>query len=193
MKNTRTRKYIKSDASEGIVVGAAGQNKSFAENLNEIYSTLGSLSTNDGQKPKVSSIKFHLRIYSRYTFGICPIVVQTAGAFTDTVDIDSYNIDEILDSAVDDVFGYQVVSPCGLAKRVPTDDSTAVGLNFGIQRTVEIPGNILQIINREVESERLQALIFGFVGFGTMANQTLNFERSIEIDYVGVSKKIILR
>jgi hypothetical protein len=121
-------------------------------------------------------------------------VVQTTGTWTDTVDINQYIIDKILDSCIDDVFGYQLLGDKSVSRRVPTNAATsATGLEFAVQRCVEIPGNLLQILNKESETERLQSLFFGVVGNAITASQVIHLKWFTEIHFVGVAKKIILR
>jgi hypothetical protein len=188
-----TQQYLK-HLPETITGGGSSLGTTFAENLEALHNLIEGILSVDGYKPKVSSIKIHLRMYSEQVFSIQPIVVQTAGTFSDTVDNANSVVETLLNDAIDDVFGYQRIGNVSTAKRVPTSDaSSSSGTELGIQRTVEIPGNILGILNKEVETERLQALYFGFVGIMTANTQNITVESCVEVTYSTISKKIILR
>ena len=161
-----------------------------AMDISSVLETIGAL---NGAKAKVSKIRIHLRIYYTGMFGIVPIVVQTAGAISDDDNIAALTIDEILDDQIDDVFGYQIIQPYGMSKRMPTDDPTAnTGNIYGREFTIEIPSNILVILNKETETERLQNLFLVLVGyFHTTGTVLVRGTGTIEFSIV--RKKIVLR
>jgi hypothetical protein len=163
------------------------------EYTHNLHALIEAIRSGDGFQPKVAYIRFHLRIYSSDNdlFAFQPVIVQTAGTISDTANVAVTNISAMLDSAIDDVFGHQKIGPMKIGRRIPGNSSAN---NFvGIEVTLEVPANVLEILNREAESERLQNLSFVLVG-ATQNNDTLlSFDGFVEIAYVEVRKKIILR
>jgi hypothetical protein len=58
---------------------------------------------------------------------------------------------------------------------------------------VILPPNLLGLINKEVETERLQNLYIVLVGSFNVNNQAINIFKSFEVDYTNVRKTITLR
>jgi hypothetical protein len=117
-----------------------------------------------------------------------PILVQTAGTFTDTVDINDYNLDAVLDAAVNDVFGYQPLSQPKIGKLVPAGDIALYGLYF----TIQMPQHLIQIINKSVETERLQEFYIGLIGSAS-GTDSYSYDCYMEVEYVASRKTIINR
>lgn len=192
MTKTRTSKLkvIKFDTNSTNYTVADRFGSSNLFNLHEIIEALESV---DGKLAVPLGARVHLRAYSRDPFWIVPVVVQTAGTWSDTFDINDPRIRKILDDSIDDVFGYKDL-PGSIAKRVPTSDPTvATGSLFGVQRTIEIPQNFINILRKEVETERLQDLLIGIVSYVHDPDKEINWDAFLEIDYYVRSKEIVLR
>ena len=171
----------------------ASTDKGFTDNLIDLSAIVDTIGALNGAKINVKKIRIHLRIYSEETFIYQPLVVQTAGAWTADVTSANYIVDKILDENIDDVFGYQPLTDTKVSRRVPTDVQTDdTGRITGSEITIELPGSILQILNKEAETERLQNLLFGVVG-RTNVVQTIKLRLFVAYEYTIVRKKLILR
>jgi hypothetical protein len=150
---------------------------------------LDSLGSDDGQTPKISKIRISVRVAlaTADTPGIIfPVIVQTAGTWADTIDLAvSKTVTELLADSINDVFGVQVFQ--GNVGRMLPDGS------YGHEFTIEVPGNILQILNKEAETERLQNLHFGLVGLAQTSTDVMNIRMVAEYHYELVRKSVILR
>ena len=168
-------------------------NRYFAENLKDLSALLESIAALEGAKAQVSKLFITFRIVSKSNFAITPLIVQTAGTFADTVDSELKIIDKLLDAAIDDVFGYQRLQPMKVARKVPVNDNAVdTEANFALQFSLEIPSNVLQILNKESETERLQNIYLGLIGHARTL-EPIDCVTYWNIDYKTVSKKIILR
>jgi hypothetical protein len=181
-----------------VTMGAAGAGRAFVENIQHLYNLVEGISSADGLKTQVQSVRFTFRMYSESNFSILPIVLQTAGNFTDTVDIDitTYiSTDRQIDQAVDDVFGFYPLSQFfKTSRRVPTSDaSAATGKEHSLQFSVDIPRHLIVQLNKETETERLQNLFLGFLGLAYSNDQVIIFTTIMETRYVLIRKNIILR
>lgn len=190
----KQRKYH-SLVGDVITFGAGGAAMFFVRKINDLYTIIESIISGDGQKLKISKILSHVRAKSADIFGIGAAIVQTAGTISDTVDIASPSIlDSLLDGVIDDVYGYQIVTPFGVSRSVPGDDPTANTTQHQAREfSVRIPGNIIQLLNKELETERLQNLYLVFYGTSTVNNQVVNIQTVNEIDFTGIRKTITIR
>lgn len=176
--------------SETVTMGAAGNGKFWCENLNDLHTLVEGILSTDGYRPLVKSLRIHLQVFSQYPFEIQPLFVQTAGTFTDTVDIATGVTEAIVNSAIDDVYSIQKTGTMNMALKMPGEGG---GYSFCFKRTIDIPANILQLLNKEIETERLQDLYSALVGTCRSNNQAYTIEVLTEINYTTVSKKIVLR
>lgn len=188
------RDYI-SLVDDIITAGASGADLVYVDSLMNLHTAMEGILAADGQKPKVQSVTLTIRAYSNDLFGMCPIIVQTAGSFMDTVDLAGKIVDVNLDSVIDDVYGYQLLHQnVGTSRRLPTDDATASPSNgFGREFTVTLPQNAIQLLNKEIETERLQSLYFAVYGFLTENNQVITLSCNFHVKFKAIRKTIILR
>jgi hypothetical protein len=171
-----------------------GANLGFVEVVDNMHSTLEALGGTDGKSPYVKSITFHVRAYSGSgdsTFILIPVVVQTAGTFVDTANLTARQIHELLNSACDDVLGYQVLGVPHVARKVPDDAINAY--HWGCEFAVRIPGNLLNVLNKELETERLQDLYFALVGVPNSGANDLYIETWYTFEYIERRKTVQLR
>jgi hypothetical protein len=126
---------------------------------------------------------------------IQPIIVQTAGTFTDTVALGPlYSNAAILDACIDDVFGYNRITQRALVgKRMPPDvGHAAPAYIFAAETTIDLPAHVRELLNKETETERLQTLYLGLTGQGVNGD-TLNVYCVIDILYTEQKKSIVIR
>jgi hypothetical protein len=165
----------------------------FVESLDELSDYIDGLTT-DGQRAQISSMHISFRSYSQYTFAVLPIYVQTAGTLTDTVDQTVQNVDEIINTACSDVFGVQLAKPFWLqARNVPGDDPSNTAANtFGVELEFDIPKFLIDILNKENETERLQNLHFACLGYSDNT-VGISFHVAITTRYSLKTKNVVLR
>ena len=178
----------------GLITITGGSNEQFANNVMSLHAAIeGIRATEDGIKIHVSKIIVTLRLYGDADgngFFITPVVVQTAGIFSEQDDLAQTGIDTILNASIDDVFGYQVLRSISPAKRVRC--STAA-IQFGVEIQLELPQNILNLLNKESETERLQNLMMGFVGQRSVAADGIVGESQYIIEYTEQRKALTIR
>jgi hypothetical protein len=184
--------YIKKD-SENITVGA---NLGFMAKLLTIYASLEAMEDVDGYQPKVTEIRSHIRIYSKHVtasfpFLVCPVIVQTAGNLVDNDNETVTTVAKAIDDNCDDVVGCYPFDP-KVSKRLPTGNNSQPLEACGCEFTLVVPPHLIQLINKELETERLQELYTALVGVGTSA-QTLVVHYYTVVKYVQVRKNIIIR
>jgi hypothetical protein len=173
---------------------APGANLGFYEEFQDLHSLAETIGGTDGKTIYVHAIELHIRVYSGdgdSTFVITPVVVQTAGNLVDTANLAARSVHELLNGACDDVLGYQVLGPSSVARKIPDDATNAY--HWGVEITRQVPGNLLQILNKEVETERLQSLHVGLVGVPQTGTSNLLVEYFLLLHYTERRKKVQLR
>jgi hypothetical protein len=194
MKNTQQNRQ-----AHFVIDGAVPcttSDRSWSENVQDLHDLVESLVSGDGQKPLIKEVTFQIRAnmaaasFESNGHIVQPVVVQTAGTWTSNVDVDTPIEDVCLDGAIDDVFGYQRLGNPQAVKLARRGNGEAGRKAVETVRT--LPQNILQILNKETETERLQNLYFGLVGknYGTT---NLNFRVFITVKFRMISKRIISR
>jgi hypothetical protein len=192
MKQQNQRNLWNEVAVDSIIVGANG---GFVENLFEssMQASVASLASVDGNKIKISSYRIRIQLFGEglAPFSCQPFIVQTAGNFTDQVNLAERKASDLLAHAVDDVFGYDLLGNTRFSKVMPSGAGTVAATLFGVETTITLPAKILQILNKESESERLQDLYMGILGVS--ANGTLNTRVYQEIQFIEERQKIVIR
>lgn len=172
---------------DSIVAGAV--NSGYGISIQNLHDLIEGIRAADGIHMRVSAIRLTVRAYSDAYFSMYPAVVQTAGNFTDSVSLTQANASALFDACIDDVMGYDGLFPyMKIARRVPTGATD----DLGVEYSVNLSPKILQILNKEVETERLQNLLFAICGFGTI-NKTVALTTTIEVMYIEQRKQVVLR
>jgi len=169
-------------------------NRGFAQNVKDLHGLVESIRAADGIQIQVSEIRMAVRITglaNKDPFGLVPVAVQTAGTFTSNDSVSYRVIAEMLDQAIDDVFGYQPLSEPKFSRLLVKSDSTSA--YQGLEFTLVIPSNILQLLNKESETERLQTAYVGFVGVVHDTDDTLTFHVTTSVKYTERRKKLVIR
>jgi hypothetical protein len=185
-------------ANATITMGAAGLARHFVENVIDFHNLVESqILGDDGRQCKIYFLACTVIYESEDPFSIVPLIVQTNGTITDTVDLTAEEIRVNLDSAIDDVFGFKKLpnfrKPL-VASRVPSLDSTsASGREFQIRLHAEVPAFALQILNKTTESERLQDIHLVVHGTASANNQVIEQKNFYYLEYDLHSKPLILR
>lgn len=193
-KRPSERIFSSNFANDTITMGAAGGALAFLDLLVELHSQLESIAGEDGARAYAHGIRLLILMESENFFTAVPLAIQTIGTITDTVDLNNSVLDQDLNSAINDVFGYQTLGPMRASRRVPTLDATsASGKEHMVLLTVDIPGNLLLLLNKEVETERLQNLSICIWGIATENNQVITVKGFDWIRYTERRKAIVLR
>jgi hypothetical protein len=184
-------KMIVDNNTDSIATGANG---GYVENLWNLHTLMDSYRTDDGVKKRIHFCRIGIRLYSAsavYAFTLLPVVVQTAGTFTDTINQSSRIVDSLIAAAIDDVFGYDPLGNTRFSKIV-AGDGTLAGSIHSIETTIQLQPKHLQILNKEVESERLQDLYVGFVGVAD-SDLSLQLNSQIEIGFTEQRQAVVIR
>jgi hypothetical protein len=178
--------------------GGLGQSmtsdKGFANNIINLHDLIEGIKSADGIQIRVQSITIDLRLYGNDgdpAWVFQPLIVQTVGTWTDTVNLAQRVIDEILDQAIDDVFGYQPIGEPRTTRRVfPLGGNTT---QQGSEIRIQVPMNIISLLNKETETERLQNLLFGIVGVMNGTTDVYTLYYTITVRYTEERKSITIR
>lgn len=166
--------------------------KAFVYIVEDLTTILEGLST-DGVKPIVKKIRFLMHAYSTTATNhpvICYGIVQTAGTITDTVNLNEENaISTNLASCIDDEFGFQLVNQPKGSKLAPNDGATHT---MEIIQNLDVPQNVINLLNKEVNTERLQGL--NLVAYGVqLQTGTTVLRPTMYIEWIERSKGITIR
>jgi hypothetical protein len=165
------------------------------ENYLDLSALMETLVSN-GRKPVVSNILIKLQMHQDLSltsggiFSTLPIIVQTAGTLTSYANLATYTISQKLDSSTNDEFGFQRIGNHRVSKFVPS--STSGNRTNVLQTQFEIPRNIVNLLNKEVSTERLQTLYLGLTG-QTSNGATIYYNGIIEVTYIEAAKGITIR
>jgi hypothetical protein len=192
---TRATKTWLTEWSDSVTMGAAGANKGFADDLQNLHSLMDSIAADDGVRPHASRIRYQILVTSPSPFWAQLIALQTNGNITDVVDIVPSTLDDLIEPMTDDVFGYQKLTESKLSIKSPTLAAGTVHAvnNFCCRLVGNLPGNLLQLLNKETETERLQTLSLALVGKAYTNDQVISFWGCLEVEFVQIAKKIVLR
>lgn len=194
VNNNNLRMFIFKITPDTIVPGA---NLGFGDELVDLTDIPENFLGSDTIHPIIKGMKAFFRISSTNDlakhFSVWPVIVQTAGTFTDTVNSEEREVASIVNGCVDDEFG---LLPCGgnrMSKLIAMSDDSGLNFTTVIETQFDIPRNIINLLNKEVNTERLQKLKLALVGVGESATQTLYFSGHIAITYISRMKGITIR
>jgi hypothetical protein len=165
-----------------------GANLGFAENFSSL-SGLPDILLEDGKRAYLKRIRFFLRCESTGPFGIIPVAVQTAGTFADTANLADQEVQDLLDGAIDDTFGFEPLADFFVAKRMAPD---ANNMDWVVERSFEVPRHLLNLKNKEGETERLQEIYLGVVG-QTRTNVDITFYIGRIAEFTAINRSIAIR
>jgi hypothetical protein len=154
-----------------------------------LHTVLDSLTATDGRRSKAKSIRISILAYSTGQFIMTGGIVQTAGAFADTTNSTGRTFESLLDAAIDDTFGYRKITQT--KQGVPWDVEAGNEL-FRLELTYDIPGDIIALLNKETDTERLQSIIPADLGIG-VDGKTIIVNAFITIAYTEIAVGLIHR
>lgn len=195
VNNNNLRLFIFKITPDTIVPGA---NLGFGDELVDLTDIPENFLGSDTNHPIIKGMKVYTRINSTNEtnpkhFSVWPCIVQTAGTFTDTVNSAEREVASIVNGCVDDEFG---LLPCGgnrMSKLKNMSDDSGLNFTTCIETQFDIPRNIINLLNKEVNTERLQKLKLALVGVAESATQTLFVSVHIAITYISRMKGITIR
>ena len=194
MTNNRSKPSLKYIKFEFETLNCTSSASGGAEQAIDLSAVIDSMSGSEQGKVRIKKIRIGLRHVSEEYFAAQLVVVQTAGTWSQVLDQATY-VDTILDAAISDVYGSKLIGPFQLAKRTPVNDTT-VGvqtMTFAVESTRELPQHLVQLLNKEAESERLQNLLVGSIFVAGQGASQINSTYFFEIDYELTRKNIVLR
>lgn len=195
-KSKRILTYIDKITPESIAPGANGGYAEVIQSLHTIPESLISEQT-EGKKCNIKYIRYTIRMSHADTsipyIGMLPVIVQTAGTFADTVNLTARTVAELLDAAIDDEFGFQKIGNMRISKVINTtiNDASQEYLQK-LETQFDVPQNVIQLLNKELSTEKLQSLYLGLVGICT-SEVTFNLNVFFEVGYTLEAKGITIR
>lgn len=156
------------------------------------------ITPNDGEYAHITKMRVYLRLYSlnlTSPYLACPVVVQTAGTFTDTVDqnLNPPTYYMSLDGAISDEFGFQKLQEAKASGIINITDDGGNELHQTMNFILNIPQNVIRLLNKEANTERLQDVYLGLVGIAIASTASFAYNLIIETEYVLKSKGITIR
>lgn len=153
----------------GVVSITPGANKGFTENVENLMTVTDSLSSPDGIQTQLSKLQYHFDLYCDDCFWLKPLVVQSNGTWTDTVNLADTNVHVALGDSINDVFSWEPAGPVRQARYFYNG-----GIKFNLRFTVNISKKFLDIINTHTEQERIVDIFFGLIGEGYDGTKVLS-------------------
>jgi hypothetical protein len=176
---------------------AIGGNLNAFEVLESISNTIESDLSSDGQQVKLKSLVYHIQLHgaiglysaaSKF-FCIQPLIVQSSqGSVADIINLVEGNLSTIIDSGVADEFGYLKLGNLRTSKQLPYDATMIPRIKTRIQ----VPQHIIDLLNKQSNSERLQDLFSAFT-VHTGVDQTIYYTAYAEYTWELISKGITIR
>jgi hypothetical protein len=99
-------------------------------------------------------------------------------------------IAELIEAGCDDDFGFHKLGSLRTSKLLPTG---TLATKFGFEFSIDIPQHIVQLLNKEANTERLQDIYLGLAGIGSDNSDSLTHEVFSEITFTTRSKGITIR
>lgn len=168
--------------------------KNFSHQLGASLTATAEGLVSDGQKPIIKNWKVTMRAQSGAEdfFSLNPMIVQTNGTFTDTDDQAVTTQAGLLDGAINDEFGFQKVGSSRVSKVKTPLDAGATPHTY-VETQFDLPRNVINLLNKEVSTERLQSLLLGVTGccINTAASITIAIHH--EISFMVKAKGITIR
>lgn len=169
-------------------------------NLSEIIDGLSS----EGQHALISNMKVNYMLTSDWEWtehtgplGIYFGIMQTAGTVINSTTSNKAEL-ATLDSMTNDVFGFQRISTMKMQESFYISPKTALVMDdiqtmYKIKGQVNIPQNVLALLNKENETERLQDLYLIAICISTIPDTQNKLQIIESIDYSLKRKKITIR
>lgn len=167
--NAKSQTRAFSGAYADVIFNAGTEGALFAKSLMNLSQVVDSFSE-DGQKTIVSNLNCHWEIHhgSGSLVEGCPVgitfgVLQTAGLVSSTPkQTTTMHENAVLGQLTDDVFGYQRINNpkyTSIFWRLDVGDGQGDNYHyFKANGNFNIPRNVLALLNKESETERLQDL-----------------------------------
>jgi hypothetical protein len=161
-----------------------------------LQSLVESIVGEDVDKAHVSEVQFSIGIRSNdYPAYASAVLVQSSvspssGLVTLT---EPFIIDDILDSLLSDVGGFRVVSQCFVDRLVPVWNGTSVVLYFNKSMNFRLSKDVINLLNKESESERLQELYLVIFVYCEENDVVMARSGWAKIKYKEVGKELVFR
>lgn len=180
--------YIKDVVELGVAQSSA---VGFVEVIQNLHTLIETISGSDGVQIHVSGITIIIRLRedSDEPFVYLPVVVQTVGSFASQVNLVQDRVEEMIDVATDDVFGYHPLGNIRGSRSSPNIGTNAQKSEI----TLQLPQHLLALLNKETETERLQNLHLALVGKTDSVGASLVGECYLAVEFTEMRKSIVIR
>ena len=122
--------------------------------------------------------------------------VQTAGVITNTYNITAQHVAPAVNAVCSDEFGLKKLTEFKLGRvdGIWYDTNTNNEyLHHSIRHTVTVPQNLIALLNKESQSERLQNLQFVLIGRADPGWNDVRYIATLNVDYTVKQKGITIR
>lgn len=178
---------IPTSGNQSIIWKACGQS---------LVTSLDQLRSSEGESIDLRQFKVTGSMQSRLPFSVSWYIVQTIGTVTPGVYATSSKVNDLLDSAISDDFGFFCIQKSKHARFIGYyyDGSVTNGM-YGYEYTITLPKNIINILKKTQSTERMQILYLVCVIQMGSYSGSLNITgaHSTWIEYIQTAKDIIIR
>lgn len=151
------------------------------------------LSVGDAETAKVHKLKISVDCYSIAPFAARALVAQTAGAISSAAQSTQRNLSAALDVACNDVLAFEAVTPLKTSRiKTSLHDGSNIISYHTINFEITMNPKLINLMNKESQTERLQSLYFVLVVQGTMA-ESVAITQGFSWEYRNISKQISIR
>jgi hypothetical protein len=189
-----SKKYINRIAEETVTLASE---YGYVENLLGLSAIVEGIIAKDGIQIFIKNWRIHIRALitngTHDSFLGIPVVVQTDGTFSDTVNIATRIVGDMLDGGIDDEFGFQIIGTPKCSRIKNVSDDGGIETHQVLEFTLSLPQNIIKLLNKESNTERLQSLFFGLVGLCSDDQNVFKLTGFYEIDFIERKKGITIR
>lgn len=160
-----------------------------------LQALMESACADEGDIAMALDVTIPITLWSHRYFTFTTLLVQTAAAISSgSTDSSLVKLEEILDPGIDDVFGYRILGyPRGSPMFMEIWNGTSFVQLYKTSLVIKLSKNILKIINKTSETERLQSLYLLLYLRGTTNGQEIFYNYSSIIKYRQERKGISIR
>jgi hypothetical protein len=171
-----------------------GANKGFVGQIQNLSDELESLAVTDAYKVRVTKISLDIIAYCDTPFyhQFCVVQTNDVGFSGTTVNLANETVHTLLDNAIDTDFGIYHLGNARVSVPIP-HNSGGGAMMFGCRYRVDIPQHIIQLLNKEASTEKLQYLMTAFAGVAYSAANTISLFHGIELHYTIVPRSLAVR
>jgi hypothetical protein len=169
----------------GKAINPGADTTMFLENICSLNDEVDALG-DEHQIVKLISMRVYVKTGSPGQHWICPVLIQSNAAPSDTVDIAESSWTTAINTAIVGNYGCSWLGHPRISKDVPIDDPTATsGQTEGTMFSTELPQSILRYLEKYSNYQRDDDVEVYLCMIGYVVSQAVNLDQYVylEIDY----------